>query len=415
MTKFFTVIFLCALILCSCGTKAEINMTDSFLSKDKGAISQNNLPAPNTSFSKGIWLSQFDMKSIYLERGKQRSKESFTLLAADTLDNVKNMGFDTVYLQVHPYGDSFYASDYFPWSEYVSGSYSSSCDYDPFEIICGLCREKNLSLHAWINPLRLQTVEKAQLLCDDSPYTKLLKNTKGEICTFDGRYYFDPSYESVRELIANVARELVEKYPVDGVHIDDYFYPTQSSDFDKVGYQLYKDGGGDKKLDDFRRESVSLMVAEIYQAIKSADENAIFSISPAGNADNVYQCMYADVYRWCSEKGFCDVIIPQLYYGLKHEKCPFEQSLSHWEEICKGGEVKLYIGLTFSKVGLEQDVYAGTGRYEWARDKNILSKSLKCVLESQRVSGIAVFSYSYVISEQAKDEREGFLNLLQKT
>ena len=66
-------------------------------------------------------------------------------------------------------------------------------------------------------------------------------------------------------------------------------------------------------------------------------------------------------------------------------------------------------------MGLEQDVYAGTGRYEWARDKNILSKSLECVLKSEKVSGIAVFSYSYVISEQAKDEREGFLNLLQKT
>lgn len=414
MLRIFAVFILCTVVFCSCGQKTAQSTGENALTGVYPDSAQDRLENVDNDFSKGIWISQFDMKGIYLDKGRQRDKESFTALSEEVLGNVVKMGFDTVYFQVHPYGDSFYSSDYFPWSEYVCGEYSLSPSYDPFEVICDICKELGLSLHAWINPMRLQSFEKAKLLSDGSPYTRLLKNNSGEICFFEGRYYFDPSYENVRELIACVAEELARNYPIDGVHIDDYFYPTEEASFDKIGYERYKEEGGRAELGEFRRESVSLMVKEIYEAVKQVDKRLVFSISPAGNAKNVYESMYADIYRWCGEGGYCDLVIPQLYYGLRHEKFPFDKALASWEELCKGGRVKLIIGVTFSKIGLKEDIYAGTGRYEWAQDEDILAKSARCVADSECASGIAVFSYGYIVSDEAEAERKAFLKVLQE-
>ncbi len=377
---------------------------------------------PSSGFSfKGIWLSQFDLSEVYLSGGKQREKADFEKKMEAILRQVSQMGFTAVIVQVHPYGDSFYPSSYFPTSRFISGSYGKEADYDPFAVTVALCRRLGLEVHAWINPLRLMKEEEFLLLEEDQILRRWLEEGEGQVTLFQGRGYLDPAFGEVRELIACAARELCENYGVDGVHIDDYFYPTTSQSFDRLSYERYCKEGGSLSLSDYRKENLSSLVALLYRTVKETGTERLFGISPAGNIDNVVKTMYADVVRWCSEEGFADYICPQLYYGFEHEKCPFEQTLRQWKELCQGGKVELVIGLTFTKVGLQEDPYAGSGKGEWAQHDDILRRSALAVYNAGDCAGICVFSYSYLrhplkgtVPPGYEAEVENFLSVFPK-
>ena len=349
-------------------------------------------PPDQKDFFKGIWISQFDLEALFLDGGAQRSEEDFTLLLDRMLENCRSWGFGDVFMQVHPYGDSFYASGFFPWSDFVTGEPGGTSAYDPLSVAAKLCEKSGLRLHAWINPLRLAKTEKMSSVYTSGPIADWYKEGGGQVSEYGGRCYLIPAFAEVRALICRAARELCENYGIAGVHIDDYFYPTDDPAFDSAAYGRLGDG---KELGRFRSDSVSALVRELFDTVKSVDRDLLFGVSPAGNPDYARRHTFADVDRWCSEPGFADYVVPQLYFGFEHGVCPFAQTADLWKTMKTNPRLLLYAGLTLTKAGSDDDKYALSGRAEWSEHDDVLLRSLNHV-KAAGYDGVCVFSYSYL-------------------
>lgn len=382
---------------------AEITSNTSFEksedSKEEPSAAMKEYTPVNHKFMKAVWLSQFDMKPLYQSEGVQREEGEFTTLLETVLDHLKNDGYNTIIVQVRPYADSFYPSDVYPVSNYISGSFGDEEIYDPFAIILSEAHERGFSVHAWLNPMRCMTAEEIA----DVPENYLIKQWYADdekngdyLVELNGRYYLNPAHEKVRVLIAAGAKEVSERYDIDGVHIDDYFYPTTDPSFDAIAYDRFRTDGGKKSLKNFRFENINAMVSGIYSAIKSVDERILFGISPAGNISNTYNNCYTDVYKWCSEESFLDYICPQIYFGLEHQTFDFKKVYNTWKAIIKKDGIRLIVGMTLGKAQSGVDKYAGAGKNEWQENKDVMQRCLEYLSEQPACSGISVFCYQYM-------------------
>ena len=364
---------------------------------------------------RAIWISQYDLSPILTENGAQRKKDDFCKKAARMLDNCVLLGFDTVMLQTRPNGDSLYPSELFCPSAYAVGAYGKDFSYDPIEILVALCRERGLSVHAWINPLRLtRELEMREGFAVEKWWSDPYK--KGRyVVLHEGRLYFNPAYAEVRRLIADGAVEVLARYSLDGVHMDDYFYPHGIGEgFDT---EAYKSFGSGRTLAEFRRNNISSLVSEIYSAVKAVNENALFGISPSGNLETVYSTDYADVYGWCAKKGYIDYICPQIYFGMEHETWDFAKTLEKWEAVVSSDSVKLFVGITFGKaqngsLGIE-DKYAGSGCREWINSRRVLADCLEFAKERAELDGVFVFCYQYFYDPVSGEENENISEELE--
>ncbi len=374
-------------------------------------------------YMKAVWLSQYDLLSLYSTEGQQRPAEHFTTLMQTVLDNIVKEGFDTVIVQIRPFGDSMYPSEYFPTSSYVSGSYGKEMIYDPFAIIVELAKERELDVHGWINPLRAMKPMDIEHIADSYIIKQWYddETLNGDyLVEVDGRLYLNPAYQEVRNLIVSGAREICQKYDISGIHMDDYFYPTTDASFDRIAYTAYKNDGGTLSLADFRYENINSLVRELYSTVKSEDEALLFGISPMGNLQTSYTTLYTDVYTWCKEDGYIDYICPQIYFGLEHQTHDFKTVYQTWKTIIKNENVKLVVGMTFGKAQSGVDNYAGTGKTEWAENKDVLKRCLEYLNNRKECQGVVFFCYQYMydpitgqsVSETAQ-ERENMKEALE--
>ncbi len=415
--KRLTAIFLCLTMLSclfGCGGYSEQN-SQSF------SVTQKEKYSPlNYDNMKAIWLSQFDLSGVYCENGAQRPKADFEKRITAVLKNVKNLGFNTVFVQVRPYADSFYPSSLFPASPYVTGQYGKNLSYDPFGIIVKKAHSLNLSVHAWINPMRAMTQAEIEKVPNVYKIKQWYNGKSDRLVNVEGRLYLNPAYSDVRQLIVDGAAEILRFYDVDGLHMDDYFYPTTDESFDKASYEEYVKGG-DLSLADFRRENLNLLVARLFDAVKTKNGKILFGISPAGDIDKVYGEYYADVYTWCQEKGYLDYICPQVYFGLEHEFRPFDKVCAQWQEIVTDSHVKLLIGMTLGKAKAKDDHYAGTGRNEWQENTDVLKRCLEGTKNLTQCAGVSYFCYQYFYNPitnapdpDTKAEVDNFIPLLKE-
>lgn len=377
----------------------------------------------NYADMKGIWLSQFDMADVYSDGTRQRPEAEYRTLLRSMLNRISDMGFNTVFVQVRPYADSIYPSALYPPSACAVGSYGNAVEYDPFAILIEMAHEKKLSVHAWINPLRCMTEKEIGSITSEYAigrwYRDIRKNgTYLVVC--NQRYYLNPAYSQVRDLIIAGVVEIVSTYPVDGIHMDDYFYPTTDEAFDRSAYAAYKRQNEPISLGDFRREQINRLVAGLYRAIKSVSNEVLFGISPAGSAEDTYQNLYADVYAWCSQSGYVDYICPQIYWGMEHQTCDFRSVCRKWQDMLQCDSVRLIIGMTLTKAVSGTDSYAGSGRNEWSLRKDIIRRCIEYTGTLSSCSGIALFSYSCCYDvltgeerSESAEERAGFVPLLK--
>lgn len=376
---------------------------------------------------KAMWLSQFDLSGVYTSGSSQRAEGSFRTLMTTILDNCVNMGMNTIIVQVRPNGDSMYPSEYYTMSKYVVGSYGKNATYDPFKIIIELAHARKLSVQAWINPLRLMSTSDITKVSSSYKVGEWYQNSNYNgtyVVQYSSYYYLNPAYEEVRNLIINGAKEICELYDVDGVHMDDYFYPTTDSSFDSKAYNSYT---GSLSLANWRRQNLNLLVSGLYDAIKDVDSDILFGISPAGNMNTVYNSQYADVYTWCSTEGYIDYICPQVYFGMLHSSQGFPTCSTGWSNIVKHSSVTLYVGVTLGKAvdGYSGtiDNYAGTteGKYEWVNNRDVLKDCLIYTRDNlDKCTGIAFFCYQYFYDPVSgssvtatAEERSNFLPILQ--
>lgn len=313
-----------------------------------------------------------DMQSKNADEFRQAVHERYTAAKAD--------GVNTVFLHVHPCGDAYYRSDIFPKGVCLDG------DYDPLEIMLDEAHKLGLSAHAWLNPLRCQTAEQMSGLPDAFIVKKWADDPDCNIAAeINGRWYLDPAYTEVDDLLRECIAEITRNYDVDGFHIDDYFYPATDTSFDESEFAA----SGCEDLSQWRMSNCTRMVKAMYSAVKSADPRLEFGISPQGSINGNYNSQYADVRLWCGEEGYCDYIVPQLYFGFENAACPFAETLALWEELCSD-KVRLIIGLAEYKVG-KADKWAGAaGENEWIDSPDIIQRQIELV-ENSSASGYSLY------------------------
>lgn len=303
---------------------------------------------------RGVWVS-----SVYnLDYPSSPTTDSDKLKAEadEILDNCVKWGLNAVFLQVRPSGDALYKSDLFPWSKYLTGSVGTAPQggFDPLEYWVEAAHKRGLELHAWINPYRITRSKDTEW--NSLPSTHPAKMNPDWVVKYsDGNYYFNPGIPEVRDLVTRGAVEIVQNYDVDGLHMDDYFYP--GTDFnDAATYQKY--GSSFSNIADFRRDSVNQLVAQLDTAVHNIDPDIQFGISPSGiwankstdprgsdtNGSEHYVSSYADSLYWI-ENGLVDYIIPQIYWEIGHKLADFATLADWWNDAVAGSDVHLYIGM----------------------------------------------------------------------
>ncbi len=408
MKKFtFTLIIsLCiSLFFCGCVRKEnaaqeheKLHLYDYEQTPEHLGITTDSLPEPELAYETlnyspqyAMWFTAMDYPEILMTK----SEDEFTAEIEKRFDNAAGLGINTVYVQVRAFGDAYYES-----SLYSQGLYSpAGMNFDPLKIMTDAAHERKLSIHAWINPLRCQSDVQMQAMEDKFQLKKWYDDDtkKGTYLSLvEGRWWLCPAYEEVREFIAAGAEEIVRNYDIDGIHIDDYFYPTADNGFDNEAFAKSEM----QNLTEFRKEQCSLMVKGIYDAVKSVNPNVLFGISPQGTLSG-NNSQYSDAERWCSEEGFCDYIVPQIYFGFKNESAPFADMLSLWKGLVKNPDTELIIGICTYKIGRE-DAFAGSGKDEWINDTSVSSKELALVIDSGL--GASIYSYASTFEPEEFDD-----------
>ena len=351
----------------------------------------NSYRALNYSEVKGVWISYLELTSILT--GKTESQ--FTASIRQVYDNCVNMGLNTVYVHVRSHGDAYYKSDYYPWSKYVTGTLGQAPSFDPLTIMIDEAHAVGLSFQAWINPYRLNGTSEMKLVSSDYPTGSWYLSSDGDRIAAEGSYYYlNPGYAEANELIAAGAKEIVAKYNVDGIHIDDYFYPTTDRSFDSKVFAA----SGYSSLTSFRTDNCTKMVKTLYNAVKEVNSTVLFGIAPQGNINNNYDYMYADVKTWCAGSGYIDYIMPQIYFGFKNSSQPYEKVLSDWQDMVSGTSVKLIPGLGVYKIGNEDSYGGSAGRYEWQTDTEIIKRQIEASESKANYGGFVLYSYNHVFN-----------------
>lgn len=347
--------------------------------------------ALNYSEVKGVWISYIELAELL----SGQSAGGFRNNIVSVFDNCLSLGINTVYVHVRSHSDAYYKSELFPWSRYVTGTLGADPGFDPLQIMLEEAHSRSISFQAWINPLR--GCSTSQLSSYGSYPLYSFASADGMAGKYavdvNGTYYLNPAYDEVTELIAAGAAEIVSGYDVDGLHIDDYFYPTTDASFDSSAFS----DSGYTDLSDFRFANCDRMVEELYGAVKSSNPSAIFSVSVQGRIDNNYTQLYADVRKWCTEPGYLDVMIPQIYYGFENAAAPYQATLDEWDELASRGGIPLIAGLSVSKSGVE-DKWAGSGKNEWIDNNDIISRQLAAAKKCGSYGGFALYSYRSIFS-----------------
>lgn len=350
---------------------------------------------------RGVWVSS--VANIDYPSQQGLSADQLKSEADTILNNIAAMGLNTVFLQVRPSADALYQSALFPWSRYVSGTAGQAPDGD-FDVLAYWvegAHSRSLQLHAWLNPYRITRDGKEEL--DALPETSPAKQHPEWVVEYEGNYYFNPGLPAVQQLVVDGAAEIVRNYDVDGIHLDDYFYP--GTDFnDAAAYARYGEDFDD--IGDWRRDNVNTLIASLDETVHAINPELSFGVSPAGIWDNKadnpkgsdtngrssYREIYCDSVEWV-KRGTVDYICPQLYWSIGYEIADFEVLVDWWQDIVSTSDVALYIGIGAYRAAEAEpgDVWYGTAELE--RQLDMLDNSID-------IQGEVFFSYASLMEAQ---------------
>ncbi len=370
-----------------------------------------------------VWISYLE----FLDRLKDPktgvagyTEERFHQVVDEMFDNVAAMKMNAVVVHVRPFGDAMYPSKYFPWSKYISGTQGKNPGFDPLEYMVSAAHKRGLQFHAWVNPYRItsDTTDVNKLSKDNIARKWLTNNSKKDdrrVLSFGGALYYNPSDNWVQAHIRYGIQEIVENYDVDGIHFDDYFYPTLGSNykknFDYKEYEEYsswskENGVKVKSIADWRRDNVNRLVKYIYSDIKEINEEVDFGISPGGFLDYLLlnDQYYTDIKTWLSKPGYIDYICPQLYWSFENKDFPYDKTLDRWLELRTNKDVKLYVGIAAYRAGSSLES-------AW-KDPDILKDMIEYGRDTGLVDGYLYFRYDFFYSKATKQAVEKLLDII---
>jgi uncharacterized lipoprotein YddW (UPF0748 family) len=310
---------------------------------------------------RGAWVSTVYNLDWPSKSGlsKEQQQAEFTKL----LDDLKTAGMNAVFVQVRAASDAFYPSKLVPWSKYLTGTQGQDPGYDPLAFMIQEAHARGLEFHAWFNPFRVSVDDKLQNLSADNPAIQ----HPDWVVKHQGKLMFDPGIPEVRAHIISAIMEVVNQYDIDGVHLDDYFYPYGQNVepfADDQTYATYNQGNFNNK-GDWRRDNVNQFVRELGVQIHQAKSHVEYGISPFGVWRNVkldptgsattagvnsYDDLYADARAWI-QNGWIDYIAPQVYWNVNTKAAPYDKVVDWWVHETRGTSVKLYIGQAAYKLG----------------------------------------------------------------
>ncbi len=351
---------------------------------------------------RGVWVAS--VENLDYPAAPTASAKELRAQADAVLEGADKNGFNAVFLQVRPCSDALYASEIYPWSRYLTGQQGTApdSDFDPLAYWVKEAHKRGIELHAWLNPYRIaKGQEEWEQLAADSP----ARQHPDWVVQYGEGYYFNPALPEVRKLVTDGVMEIIENYKVDGIHLDDYFYP--GADFnDGDSYASY--GAEFPDIGEFRRNNVNLLVKGLDEAIHRADPKLEFGISPSGiwasstmhpegsattSGFSSYFSLYADSRTWVRE-GWVDYIAPQLYWEIGHEKADFSALLDWWSGVAleaREKEVSLYVGLADYKT-----VEAGEdGNNPWYGGGE-LQRQMEACSANEAVGGTIHFRYGLI-------------------
>lgn len=370
---------------------------------------QSGQPASgdNTSGLRGVWVStvsNLDWPSKSSYGNAEAQKAEYIKL----LDEVQAMGMNAVFVQVRPSADAIYPSELVPWTSYLTGTAGKNPGYDPLKFLIEETHRRGLEFHAWFNPFRASTGGDASKL----PANHVANLHPDWIVKFSGKLYINPGIPEAREHVIDAITEVVKGYDIDGVHLDDYFYPTGETASSKFADDAtYKKYNAKKLADkgDWRRDNINQFVQELGQSIDRIKPQVSFGISPFGvwrnKASDVtgsdtkagitaYDSTYADVRTWIKNE-WIDYVAPQLYWSMTRQEVRYDLLADWWAGEVRGTKVKLYIGHAPYKLG--------TPEVGWSSAEEIINQ-LEYNRQIPEISGSIFFS--------AKDLRKNPLGLI---
>jgi uncharacterized lipoprotein YddW (UPF0748 family) len=277
------------------------------------------------------------------------------------LDDLRQRGLNTVIVQVRPTADAMWPSPYEPWSHWLTGVQGKDPGYDPLAFLVEEAHDRGLEFHAWFNPFRVSKQADVAKLVPEHP----ARQHPDWVFEYGGQLYYNPGEPAVREFVTQVVMDVAQRYAIDGVHFDDYFYPYPVQGEQLPDTETFAaHGAGVGNVGDWRRQNVDRLVAGVSERLAALNRDVEFGISPFGIWRNQaadprgsatsglqsYDATYADSYAWV-RKGWVDYIAPQVYWEIGHPAADYAALVPWWAEAVAGTRVELYIGQAAYKVG----------------------------------------------------------------
>ena len=295
---------------------------------------------------RGAWIQAVNGQFQNIGRDRMQA------MLSSQLDDLQKDGINAIFFQVRVEGDALYSSQLEPWSRYLTGQQGLPPNpyWDPLQWMIEQCHARQMELHAWINPYRAKT-KSTTVLATSHEYSR----HPDRFFNYDGLFLFDPGRPENRDYICQVVRDIVSRYDVDGIHVDDYFYPYPVAGVaipDDMTYNMY---GGGMSRGDWRRHNVNMFMQQMCETIRTTKPWVKFGVSPFGiyrnqrndpngsatNGLQNYDDLYADVLEWVRQ-GWVDYNIPQIYWEIGNKAADYETCIRWWS--ANAGQRPVYVG-----------------------------------------------------------------------
>ncbi len=344
------VLVLAVALLASCASKKSV---------------QPQVLQPKREF-RGAWIQA--VNGQFTGMGEKQMKKYLI----EMLDNLKKVNVNAVIFQVRVEGDALYESRLEPWSRFLTGQQGRSPGWDPLDFMVEECHKRNMELHAWINPYRARTKGTKSVAPGHMSAKK-----PNDFIQYEGQLYFNPALQSNRDHICSVVRDILSRYDVDGLHIDDYFYPYPANGKQFADDKWFRNSGSTDK-GDWRRENVNHLIYQLHRTVRETKPWVKFGVSPFGIYRNertwefgsktkglqCYDDLYADVLFWIDE-GWVDYTIPQVYWEIGHSAADYEELVQWWAKYASGRP--LYIGQDVNRTVKAKDAVSITGNQQLSK------------------------------------------------
>lgn len=369
----------------------------------------------NDNHVRGVWVS--NVANIDMPRGLP--KEELQEYIKGMIKHIASYNMNTIVYQVRPCNDAFYPSKLNPYSRYITGIEGKDPGFDVLAFVIEEAKKYNIKVHAWMNPYRVsqpslnteeKTLEEAFneyiASLDDLNFAK--RHPEHTVIDGANKIILAPSHQEVIDFVTASIMEVVENYDVEGVHIDDYFYPYAKIPYEREEQDFLKTRKSlDQSFDDWRRDNVDRMIKSVHDALKKSfnktGKKVLFGISPFAiyrthdsikeggwsegsyNAEGALQCyseLYSDVYKWMKE-GWIDYVVPQDYFPFERKDVTYHDIVKWWNKMATKTNTILYIGHGIYQMGSNE---------VWQNPDEIKNQlSLNCLYK--QVTGSIFFTY----------------------